>query len=257
MELEAAKTDGDLPGLQYLDTARGISPFVQKLPFNLQEKWLSLGSSYKLQHKISFPPFEVFVDFIRQQALIRNNPSFKCIGLAEVPPKADKTPWIPNRQKEISVHKTDILRTAPRASDKADDHERLCPIHKMPHLLQKCRAFREKPLEERKAFLKENGICFKCCTSTQHMAKNCESTIGCLECGSERHISALHPGPAPWTEEPRPFAEHGGEQEPPPTSEVTTRCTEVCGGDQSDSLTDHALRSALSRSTLLAIVIEL
>ena len=104
----------------------------------------------------------------------------------------------------------------------------------MPHLLQKCRAFREKPLEERKAFLKENGICFKCCTSTQHMAKNCESTTGCLECGSERHISALHPGPAPWTEEPRPFAEHGGEQEPPPTSEVTTRCTEVCGGDQSD-----------------------
>nr|XP_061839494.1 uncharacterized protein LOC133621451 [Nerophis lumbriciformis] len=47
MELQAAKTDGTLPGLHYLDTARGISPLVHKLPSSLQEKWLSVGSDYK------------------------------------------------------------------------------------------------------------------------------------------------------------------------------------------------------------------
>ncbi|KAK0145244.1 hypothetical protein N1851_015866 [Merluccius polli] len=121
------------------------SPLSKSCPSIYKRNGFPLGSSYKLQHKISFPPFEVFVDFIRQQALIRNNPSFKCIGLAEVPPKADKTlGYQTDRRKYLST-KTDILRTAP-----PDDHERLCPIHKMPHLLQKCRAFREKPLEERK-----------------------------------------------------------------------------------------------------------
>lgn len=195
-ELEAAKIDGDLPGLQYLDTSQGINPLVQKLPFNLQEKWLSLGSSYKLQYQVSFPPFEVFVDFVRQQAITRNDPSFKFTGQADVPLKGDKTSWKLSKQKEISVHKTDVL--PPFASDrldvKADDSERQCPIHKKPHLLRKCRAFREKSLEERKAFLKENRICFKCCTSTRHMAKDCKYATSCFECKSERHLCS-----PPWT----------------------------------------------------------
>lgn len=133
------------------------------------------------------------------------------------------------------MHKTDVL--PPLASDKRDfkdNSERQCPIHKKPHLLWKCQAFREKPLEECKAFLKENGICFKCCTSTQHMAKDYKYITSCLECKSERHISALHPGLAPWTQEPSPSMEYGGEQDSTPSSEVTTSCTKVCGGDQSD-----------------------
>ena len=232
MELEAAKTDGHLSGLQYLDTPRGVNPLVQKLPFSLQEKWLSLGSSYKQQNHVSFPPFEVFVDFVSQQAKIRNDPSFNFTGQVDAPPKADKTPGGPSRQKEISVHKTDLSPTENAVT--AGDSARQCPIHKKPHLLRKCRAFRAKPLEERKAFLKENGICFKCCTYTQHTAKNCKFTTKCLECGSEKHISALHPGPAPGTQEPSPSTEHGGEQAPTPSSEVTTHCTEVCGSNQSD-----------------------
>lgn len=157
---------------------------------------------------------------------------------ADTTPKADKTPWRPTRQKEVSVHKTDVCHKASLATDKpeikTDNSERLCPIHKKPHLLQKCRAFREKPLEERKAFLKENRICYKCCISTQHIAKYCETKTTCLECGSENHVSALHPGPAPWTKEPCPSVEQGREQDSPPASDVTTRCTKVCGENQSD-----------------------
>ncbi|RXN19676.1 hypothetical protein ROHU_025549 [Labeo rohita] len=53
MEIESAKADGYPPGLSYLDTARGINPIVQKLPFNLQEKWLSHGAAYKESHRNS------------------------------------------------------------------------------------------------------------------------------------------------------------------------------------------------------------
>lgn len=44
MEFQFAK-DRDLSEFAFLDTARGGNPLVQKQPFNLQEKWLFLGSS--------------------------------------------------------------------------------------------------------------------------------------------------------------------------------------------------------------------
>lgn len=56
MELNSAKEDVYLPGLAYLDTARGIGPIVEKLPYGLQEKWLSHGSRYKDEHRGHFPP---------------------------------------------------------------------------------------------------------------------------------------------------------------------------------------------------------
>lgn len=34
-ELESAKSEGYLPGLSYLDTARGVNPIVEKLPLGL------------------------------------------------------------------------------------------------------------------------------------------------------------------------------------------------------------------------------
>ena len=37
LELEAAKNEGYLPGLRFLDTSRGINPIVEKLPYGLQE----------------------------------------------------------------------------------------------------------------------------------------------------------------------------------------------------------------------------
>ncbi|XP_073488870.1 uncharacterized protein [Aquarana catesbeiana] len=47
-ELQIAKAEGDLPGLAFLDTARGVNSIVQKLPYSLQETWISRGSKYKL-----------------------------------------------------------------------------------------------------------------------------------------------------------------------------------------------------------------
>ena len=60
LELEVAKQDGYLQGLSYLDTARGINPIVEKLPYGLQEKWMTQGSYYKQEHRVPFPPFSVF-----------------------------------------------------------------------------------------------------------------------------------------------------------------------------------------------------
>ena len=238
MELDAAKADGDLPGLSYLDTARGVNPIVQKLPYGLQEKWLSHGSSYKQQHQAAFPPFSVFVDFIQQQARIRNDPSFLLTSQTDTS-KMDKPPWKAGRLREVSVNKIEVSPAAcsdhqGRPRKKLDNLDKKCPVHNKPHSLQKCRAFRAKSIEDRKNFLKENGICFKCCISTSHTAKQYQHTVKCTECDSCMHLSALHPGSPPWVKDTSPSSEHGGEQDSMQTPEVSNQCTQVCGGDLTD-----------------------
>ncbi|XP_038153297.1 uncharacterized protein LOC119791326 [Cyprinodon tularosa] len=238
MELEAAKLDGDLPGLTYLDTARGINPIVQKLPYNMQEKWLSHGSRFKEVYNAPFPPFGYFVDFVCQQAKMRNDPSFSLIpGRTELPVMGKSAPKFGSQRPPISVHKSEV---SPYTSNSADvthkskgDYTKQCPLHNKPHPLQKCRGFREKSIENRKAFLKQHGICYKCCASSTHLAKNCDSSIKCAECGSESHTSVLHPGPAPWSSEAQtPARQHGGEEENNgEEATVSSSCTQVCGGD--------------------------
>lgn len=166
MELQADKDEGDLPGLSFLDTARGVNPIVHKLPFNLQEKWVSVGASYKWKYHVSYPPFVCFVDIVSQEASIRNDPSFDFVSHPDTAPRAEKTTvWKPNKHQEVSVHKAEVF---PRAisdtgklpSKPPDDCDKLCPIHKKPHPLRKCCIFREKHIEERKKFLQENNVCF-------------------------------------------------------------------------------------------------
>ncbi|KAI2655939.1 hypothetical protein H4Q32_012732 [Labeo rohita] len=137
MELQAAKAEGDLPGLAFLDTARGVNPIVQKLPFRLQERWAS-------------------VDFVSQEASIGNDPSFNFVSHIDMSAKMEKTAWKSSKQREISVHKTAVSSRvstdAGEPSNKSDDCNKLCTIHRKPHPLNKCRAFREKPIDARKAF---------------------------------------------------------------------------------------------------------
>lgn len=134
MELQSAKADGDLPELVVIDTARGVNPVVEKLPFRLQDRWLSVGSDYKLKYYFPFTPFDVFVEFISQQARIRNDPSFSFTSYVDTPTKL--TSW---KQKEISVHKTDVSPTVfcNKGKPSSSDCDKLCPIYKNLHPLCK------------------------------------------------------------------------------------------------------------------------
>lgn len=82
LELEAAKADWFLPGLNCLDTSRGITPIVQKLLYSMHDKWVSLASRYKESHRTSYPPSSFFAKFVCDQAKTINDPSFaSLIGL--------------------------------------------------------------------------------------------------------------------------------------------------------------------------------
>lgn len=237
MELQSAKEDGYLPGLAYLDTARGIGPIVEKLPYDLQDKWLSYGSKYKDEHRGHFPPFSYFTDCICYEARTRNDPSFALSTNSSAPERGDKSnSRYSYTRTPISVHKTDVSSAEDPSRDttikKNPGPGKNCPVHNKPHPLRKFRGFRAKPLEERKAFLKENGICYRCCASTSHLAKDCKVMVKCGECERERHNTAMNPDPAPSTlKASSPASDNGGAEERTPTTSTTviSQCTEVCG----------------------------
>ncbi|KAL4000683.1 acetylcholinesterase [Sarotherodon galilaeus] len=238
-ELQAAKLDGYLPGLSYLDTARGVHPIVEKLPFHLQEKWTMVGSKFKEDHNVSFPPFAFFVEFVKRQAKARNDPSFTTpfnTTLSYVNHMSSYRKEKPlsnhNQRSSVTVHKMDISSEGSKAKKADKDIERQCPIHHKPHPLKRCRGFRAMLLEQRKRFLRDYSICYRCLASTGHQAKDCTVIIKCEESNSEKHLAALHPAPTLQMPKPPSSPEvHGGEQANPQDPDVTATCTEVCGNE--------------------------
>lgn len=233
-EILGSKEDGYLTGLSYLDTSRGISPIVSKLPFGLQEKWLSSGSKYKEENKGHFPPFQYFCDFVCHEAKKRNNPSFTTCGAVSFS-KQDRPIQRKNfNERTITVQKTDIASMQSGKTTKIDP-AKTCPLHNKPLSLQSCKAFRNKVIEDRKAFLKKNGICFKCCASTAHLAKDCKASVKCEECESTYHVTTMHPSkPSQAPKDPPSPQADGGEAEGTNTDTpvVSSSCTEVCGNGQ-------------------------
>ncbi|XP_073435740.1 uncharacterized protein [Dendrobates tinctorius] len=240
MELQVAKSEGDLPGLALLDTSRGVNLLVQKLPYNLQERWITQGSKYKQRHGVLFPPFAFFVEFVNQQAKTRNDPSFDLSPLDAACLKVGKPTLLRSgKGMPIAVHKTsvsssDSLHNPLPLEDPEKPHARdlskECPLHNKPHSLLKCRGFRSKPLKDRKIFLRENRICFRCRITTAHLAKDCTTEVKCAECDSRERNTVLHPGSAPKCLTPLDQAtDHGGEEDATASPEVTPQCTQVCG----------------------------
>ncbi|XP_012819273.2 uncharacterized protein LOC105947440 [Xenopus tropicalis] len=240
IELLAAKNEGCFLGLGNLDSARGIEDLVKKLPDSLKRKWASHGTKYKEIHNVLFPPFSYFVQFISQQAKMYNDPGFAQTFQTFGDNKPEKYRYKNTPQRSsIRVHKTEVSQATGNSSAFTDaktmDLTKGCPIHHKPHPLYKCRGFRSKSLDERKTFLKQNNICYRCCASNAHLAKDCDKPVSCTECNSDRHVSALHPGPAPWSVRPPEGSDHGGEgKDNGAEATVTTTCTEVCGGDLRD-----------------------
>ncbi|KAK0140410.1 hypothetical protein N1851_022619 [Merluccius polli] len=232
LELEAAKNEGYLPGLSFLDTSRGINPIVEKLPSGLQESWVREGSRYKKDHKAHYPPFSYFVQFVNNHAEMRTDPSFMLQNCGAAHLKAERPIVRQTRFKvPFTANKTQVGATNDELTAPSLNPNKQCPIHKKPHSLAKCRGFRMKTLDERKGLLKELSICYKCLSSTEHRARYCKAVIHCVECNSDSHISAMHAGPPPWADTgPNTLpGVHGGEPDAQSPTVTTSSCTKVCG----------------------------
>ncbi|XP_061180594.1 uncharacterized protein LOC133189205 [Saccostrea echinata] len=203
----------------YFDTSVGVLPIVQKLTPSLQNKWTSKASKYKLTHGVPYPPFSVFCDFVKEVSTMMNDPGLQVAPTFAKENRDPKTPRFNQHNfkpvKSVTVKKTDF-------KESTRDHkvtQKRCPIHDAEHTLNQCRAFRKKSIRDRKQYLREHNLCYRCCELDTHRFKACHAEVKCEDCGSEQHPTALHP-----PESSQGQRQHGGEE-----GNILTKCTAVCG----------------------------
>lgn len=206
-EIESLKVDPQYSVLlSYYDSSVGVNPIVSKLPYHLQNKWANRAMKYKLSHRVCYPPFEYFVDFVKQMCSLHNDPSF----VFDSP--SNKTV----KNVQITTKKTDI-----------DTIKWKCLLHpeSKSHSLETCREFRKMQIEDRRQYLKDNKICFRCCGSDQHMIRDCKVDISCEECGSKKHVTALHL----FKHELKPVQKFIQNEKLPADDNINCKFAQICG----------------------------
>ena len=212
LELECVKKNGRLQGLWILDEPIYLQLVITKLPGDIQNRWQRHAFRFKNEHNVDYPPFEEFSKFIQNLSLERNDPNL--------------TTEIPEREAPTSrrIYKTEMGKDGVNGTD-SFDLGKWCILHNKPHPLSECRAFRNKPIADKKALLKQHRICYRCVASTSHQAKTCPCTTTCSECNSDLHLAALHVGKPPdENKSEQEDSDNGGEN-----NSVTAKCTELCG----------------------------
>ncbi|KAK3101561.1 hypothetical protein FSP39_004496 [Pinctada imbricata] len=215
VEIESLKSEDKYRSLfASYDSSAGVNLIVAKLPYQLQEKWTTEASRYKEEHDTAFPPFHVFASFLEKMARRKNDPSFED----------------PNKGKPARIDYGGSQRVIVKSTVLSEQESKgpLCPLHKTSHTLNKCLQFRQKPIQERKDFIRSKGLCFKCCGSKPHLAKNCRSTVKCCICKAP-HPTALHENKAEQTEQKLSGPDNPGQE----LEEVTSRYTSLNGSSRS------------------------
>ncbi|XP_061190337.1 uncharacterized protein LOC133198227 [Saccostrea echinata] len=186
VEIESLKKDEQYCSLfASYDSSAGVNLIVNKLPYQLQEKWTNEASRYKEQHDLAFPPFHIFAHFLEKMARVKNDPSFVYEDTRPCKLKPQTS------SHSVFVKKVDVPVTN-SVSETKTSALTICPLHKTNHSLNKCHQFREKSLQDRLEFLRSKGLCFKCCGQRSHLAKDCRSNMMCSVCKATNHPTALH-----------------------------------------------------------------
>ena len=225
-EVESLKGDDSLgSAFAYFDSSTGINDFVRKLPKRFREKWATTCDKYKINNKVSHVNFSVFVNFLKDLARLRNDPSLIMDNLPQNPTVHHTPQRKPVQRSDISVHKTTVAPDQRGFEADSDISYIRCPIHggNSNHALRDCQKLQKKPSRERTDFLFKKGYCLKCCGQRRHLKKNCHESVKCEVCDSTEHVTILHP-------DFTPRKVHEGEQ-----SDVNSCCTEICNMPQNTS----------------------
>ncbi len=191
LELNCAKKDGVLTGLRVLDEPIYLKPVIAKLPGDVQGRWQRHAFRFMNDKQVPYPPFNEFAHFIGEVSREKNEPNL-CLS-----PPEDNLNLENSRAKPRRAYKTGLAGAQPPFDRKSLDPGQWCVVHRKSHPINQCCVFRAKPIEERRALLKQHNICYRCVASNSHMAKNCKAAIKCSKCQSDKHTSALHVGVPP------------------------------------------------------------
>lgn len=204
--------------LQILDFAPESSKIVQKLPLYLQHRWRQRVLEFKCEND-NYPAFQELVQFVEKNSEEANIPELKFLNGNALRPM----PQVGKREFKPTSRAFAIV-----AGNKTEASKGSCHYCKGPHHIDDCSKVMEITQEERFQFLKGEGLCFGCGTTSAHLSRECKQRVTCKKCQG-RHLSILHIDTAK-SEQPNVNA-----------GQANVLCTEVCGKFQEDFGCDNSM----------------
>ena len=168
VEIESVKREDRFASqFAIYDSSAGANLLVGKLPYGVQQKWISRAAKYKKDHSVTFPPFSVLVAFVKYMSTTYNDPAIK-IGSSVNPgeqfnqrsskPINARTVNYKSERAQVVNRKTAVKDSKSgntvASRETRERNVKRCPIHHASHSLVECNSFKQKTIEARHAFLK-------------------------------------------------------------------------------------------------------
>ena len=151
-----------------MEHPKTLLKLINKLPYSAQDRFRRMADRI-IEKECNTVTFGDVVEFVESEARVATNPLFGRRLFME-----NEKPTEVKKQKPEKVLVNNIR----------------CWKCEQPHFLDKCPDLKSMNLEERKKFLKEKGMCFRCLRKG-HQIKDCSSKFNCFICKGNHH-AILH-----------------------------------------------------------------
>lgn len=177
-------------GLEILNDCEENQKLTQKVPDWLAARW-NRQVSIALMEGRDFPTFEDFAKFVSVEAEIACNPITSLHAL-----HSSSSSYVKRNTNETKGNKVSVfsIQTNANTENTRSNYGKERPpcmwCKDEKHQLSKCSKFKEKSIEERRTFIKDNKLCYGC-VKPGHNAKECRQRHTCELCKG-RHPTCLH-----------------------------------------------------------------
>lgn len=174
-------------GLTILDDCEENHKLLKKLPDWIVRRWSRVVTK-SLDESEDYPSFSCFTEFIQTEARIACNPvasPFLIKSTDDRQPKRARALHTNTKKNSKEASSTDEAKEVPTKSKPP------CPVCKdETHGVARCPTFADKSIEDKKAYIRENNLCFGCLRKG-HSSKDCKKRHTCATC-NRRHPTSLH-----------------------------------------------------------------
>ncbi|XP_068245375.1 uncharacterized protein [Palaemon carinicauda] len=172
-----------LSNMQVLNDSPNLQMVISKLPVYIQNNWLD--HVIKLRKQGVCECFTTLVEFVQNAAEAAMDPVFsrEALGIVCVFSKAKA-----NRGSSQTKQKSFAVTVQP--SNSANQYTRKCQLCSGHHEFEECLQFLHRSVDERREFVKDNGLCFSC-LGNNRTSKKCLNRRQCKTC-NKRHPTTLH-----------------------------------------------------------------
>ncbi|KAL7835661.1 hypothetical protein SRHO_G00280080 [Serrasalmus rhombeus] len=194
-----------ISGFKVLDDCEENQKLLQKLPDWATARWNRLVTK-ELDDGKPYPSFEVFSNFLSEEARIACNPVSSLHALKKTEEKAGTeakrikartlvtTTRVAQGKGHPSKDSGESVGSTVNPSAAQTKKQIKCICCQQNHFIYKCEKFAALTLEEKKAFVKTKNMCFAC-LRVGHVAKDCRKRATCNVC-RKSHPTPLHDEPA-------------------------------------------------------------